>query len=396
MTTTEPIRTRCRIAPRIVRVVLLGERSPAAGRPPSPRVRGRRARAAVAFGVVLFLAAQAGLNVAISREWVPIRDPIFAEKTEILRPHRGFFAAGPTDNPVSPVHVAALGTSRTQLAFDAGRFAESVTATTGRRTVAFNFGVPAGGPLTSAIYLRRLLADGFAPDVLFVEVHPCFVAPHDPPFETRWLHGFRLRPEEIPVLRGFGWAVESPPHHGWRGWAAAAYSYRLGLLNHYSPVLLPCPYGLNAGAKTDEFGYVAGIDLTPSLKKRALERTREQYLPVLDNYAVGGAGVAALRDVLTVCRDRGIRTAIVLTPESSEFRGWYGAGYAKIGEFADEIGCEFGSPVFDGREWVPDADIADGHHLTDAGAKTFTDRLAARSSQWLVASGQTKHGGAKK
>jgi hypothetical protein len=327
---------------------------------------------------VLFLASQVALNLAISREVMPIRDPVYFEKRDILRPHAAFFT--PSDTPVSPLRVVALGTSRTQLAFDAERFAGASS----RPVTAFNFGVPAGGPLTSAIYLRRLLADGFAPDVLLVEVHPCFIAPQDPPFEARWLHGFRLRPEEIPRLRCFGWAVESPPHHGWKGWAAAAYSYRLGLLNHYSPVLLPCPYGLHAGVKTDPFGYVAGIELPPGQKPRALQRTHEQYAPVLADYRIGGAGVEALRDVLNLCRERGIRTAIVLTPESSEFRGWYGdAGYRSISAFANDIGREFASPVFDGRDWLPDAEIADGHHLTSAGAKTFTDRLARDSSRWL-------------
>ncbi len=359
-----------------------------------------RARGAVVAGVVAFVGGQMLLNLGISQEILPIRDPVFFEKRDFLRAHPQFFGtsrdrdsavslATSSDNTASPVRVVALGTSRTQLAFDAGRFAESATPLADRRVEAFNFGVPAGGPLTSAIYLRRLLADGFAPDVLLIEIHPCFVAPMDPPFEARWLHGFRLRPEEIPILRGFGWQVESPPHHGWRGWAAAAYSYRLGLLNHYAPVMLPCPYGLHAGVKTDPFGYVEGIELPPSQKPRALQRTREQYLPVLENYRIGGAGVEAFRDILTLCRDRGIRTAIVLTPESSEFRGWYGqAGYAMIGKFATELGREFASPVFDGREWVPDSGIADGHHLTSAGAKVFSDRLAKECGPWLAKGGR--------
>jgi GNAT superfamily N-acetyltransferase len=155
-------------------------------------------------------------------------------------------------------------------------------------------------------------------------------------------------------------------------------------LNHYSPVLLPCPYGLHAGVKSDRFGYVAGIELPPGQKPRAIQRTHEQYAQVLDDYRIGGAGVEALRDVLTLCRERGIRTAIVLTPESSEFRGWYGdAGYRAVAAFTKDVGREFDSPVFDGREWLPDAEIADGHHLTSAGAKTFTDRLARESATWL-------------
>jgi hypothetical protein len=118
--------------------------------------------------------------------------------------------------------------------------------------------------------------------------------------------------------------------------------------------------------------------MKPAEKPRALQRTFEQYAPVLAGYHVGGPGCAAVRDVLARCSERGIRAAVVLMPESSEFRGWYGpAGYAAAAAFARELSAEFGVPVFDAREWVADDGFADGHHLVPAGAEAFTDRLAA-------------------
>jgi hypothetical protein len=271
------------------------------------------------------------------------------------------------------VRVLALGSSRTQLGFDAARFAGHF----GGRVEAFNFGCPAAGPITAALYLRRLLDAGARPDYLLVEVHPCFVAPLDPPFEARWLHPYRLRPGEPEVLRSFGWDVPTPPHHGPRGYLTAASAFRFALLNRYAPVLLPCPYGLTVGARSDRHGYVRGIAMKPADKPRALERTFAQYAPVLAAYHVGGPGCAAVRDVLARCAEHDIRAAVVLMPESSEFRGWYGpAGYAAVGEFAQQLSGEFGVPVYDARQWVPDDGFADGHHMIPAGAETFTDRLA--------------------
>ena len=257
---------------------------------------------------------------------------------------------------------------------------------------AFNYGCPAAGPMTMALYLRRLLDDGARPDCVLVELHPCFVAPLEPPFESRWLHPYRLRPGEPEVLRSFGWDVPTPPHHGPQGFVAAASAFRFALLNRYAPVLLPCPYGLTVGARSDRLGYVRGLDMKPAEKPRALERSYEQYAAVLAAYHVGGPGCEAVRDVLTQCAAHDIRAAVVLMPESSEFRGWYGpAGFAEVTAFAQKLSGEYGVAVYDAREWVVDGGFADGHHLIPAGADVFTDRLADEWGRGLKAWG--KRGG---
>jgi hypothetical protein len=358
-----------RLEPRVASLVVVTT-------PPRPARRraAARSRTAVLAGVALFLAAQALLNHAIRNDWVPVRDPVFAEKYDFLRPHRPFFEPDATS-----VRVMALGSSRTQLGFDANRFALDTRRHTGRPIEAFNFGCPAAGPLTCSLYLRRLLDAGAKPDVLFVEIHPGFIAASNPPFESRWLHAYRLRPEELAALRSYGWDVPTPPHHGWKGWAAAASAYRFGILNRYADTWLPCPYGLTVGARSDERGFVTGTGPPAHLRPRATARAFQEYAPVLADYHVGGPGCAAIRDTLAVCRTHGIRAAVVLMPESSAFRSWYGPGSAEIGRFADSLGV----PVFDAREWVPDDGFSDGHHLTAAGSAAFIDRLAGESGPWV-------------
>ena len=350
---------------------------------PRPSLRSRRSargRKAIIAGVIAYLAFQSTLNLAIRNDVLPVRDPVWSEKFELLQKQPAFFAAG-NDRPNSPVRVLAMGSSRTQLAFDATSMARTVSATTGREVEAFNFGCPAAGAMTSALYFRRLLAAGVEPDRVLIEIHPGFVAPMDPPsdspFEARWLHTYRLRPDEVELLRGFGWNVASPPHHGWQGWLTASASYRMSLLNRYAPVMMTCPYGLTIGAKSRPDGYVRGQEMPRDRYPRALARTRLEYAPVLDNYRTGGPGTVAVADLLEQCRNHGIDAAIVLMPESSEHRVWYGTvGYRRVTEFATGLGEAFDAPVVDAREWVPDIGFADGHHLTATGATIYTNRLA--------------------
>lgn len=340
------------------------------------RSRAARARFALITGILGYLVFQAALNLAIQSDWVPVRDPVWFEKFGLLEKRPAFFAA-PSDRPTSPIRLMALGSSRTQLAFDATTLGERVASQIGRPVEAFNFGCPAAGAMTCALYLNRLLEKDVKPDYLLIEIHPGFVTRGDPPFESRWLHPYRLRPDEVDRLRRLGWAIESPPQHGWMGWLTSTASYRMSLLNRYAPVMLPCPFGLTLGARTNPDGFVRGEEMPRDRYPRALARTKLDYSPVLTNYQTGGAGAEAIRDMLQQCREHHITAAIMLMPESSEHRAWYGeVGYADVTNFAQGLGHAFGVPVVDAREWLPDEGFADGHHLTGSGADMFTERLA--------------------
>jgi hypothetical protein len=341
----------------------------------------RRARRSLLTGIVLFLAFQAAFNVAVRCEWLPLRDPVYAEKLGLLHEHPAFFAAESTE-----LRLLVLGSSRTMLAVDAKALSESLSESTGRPVTAFNFGTSGGGPMTNALYLRRLLAAGCRPDAVLVELHPALLAndTEGAPFEGRWLHAYRMRAEEVERLNRFGYPVAKPPHLGWKGWLTATYAYRLPLLNAAAPRWLPCPYGLTLGARADRFGWVGGLEVTPEDRRIMLRSAFEQYAPVFADYRPAAAPVEALRDTLAVCRAAGVRAAVVVTAESSEFRGWYGpAGAERITTLAREFGGEFGVPVYDAREWVADDGFADGHHMNPAGAKTFTARLASEAGPWV-------------
>lgn len=327
--------------------------------------RGTAPFVALLAGVVAFIAVQFGIHSAVQSDATPLGDPIYAEKLATLRHHPEFFA-----DTCDRERVLALGSSRTQLGLDAERL------TTDRREV-FNFAAAGCGPVTGALYLRRLLAAGLRCETALVELHPAMLADHTPPFEAPWLHAYRLRPGEAEVLRGFGWAVGTPPQFQPGGQLRAASVYRFSLLNAAHPKLLPSPFGLNLADRMDARGHVPGVDVPPADRPKFVAAARATYAPAFVGYRPGGPAVAAVEDVLTQLQTHGIRPVLVLSPESPEFRSWYGdGGDTAVSRMARGLADEFGVRLVDARDWIPDSHLADGHHATPAGARAFTDRLA--------------------
>ena len=343
--------------------------SPTSGQPVVRRHghRSRQAKYAIIVGIAVYLTAQVTFNLAIHNDWLPIRDPVYSEK-------RAFQA---THSPTVKPKLLALGSSRTQLGFDVQRFTQQYQLQTGVEIAAFNFGCPAAGPMTCNLYLRRLLDQGVQINYLLLEVHPGFISGCDPPYETQWLHGYRLRPEELTRLRGFGWDVPTPPHHGWKGWIVPFYAYRYSILNQYWSKMLPCPFGLTVGSASDDCGFVKAKELPQDRIPKAIEYTRNEYAPAMNNYTVGGPGPRAIDDLLSLAQENNIAVTIVLMPESSIFRSWYGdAGNRAISDYALSLQHEHGVEVINAREWVPDSGFSDGHHMQPAGSACYTDRLA--------------------
>jgi hypothetical protein len=63
---------------------------------------------------------------------------------------------------------------------------------------------------------------------------------------------------------------------------------------------------------------------------------------------------------------------LVLMPESTEFATLYGPGSNdRLMAFMRSLNV----PFTDARDWVPDHEFADGHHLLTGGASIFTERF---------------------
>lgn len=360
---------------RAIRVRLQVLTTPAKPRLRRPIPSRHSAAVAVVVGLACFLVAQIGLGWAIHTERSPLRDPIYFDKLVKLRQHPAFFPAASSNHPAT---VLFIGSSRTLNAVDARSAQVKLSQSLGRPIEAFNFGQAGAGPVTNAIYLRRLLKEGVKPDFAVIEVHPTFLAGQRPdPPETRWLLPIRLRPEEMPVVRAMGFPAKPPAVHGPRGFIAPWYEYRFLLLDRYAPFFLMTDQRLNGGHESDDFGFTRlQDDIDVDSKKRLLAIAFSQYAYYLGGYRPNGCGLDAVRDALETCQAAGIRAAIAFLPESSEWRSWYDpAGLKELDEVFARVSREYGVPVFDGRRWVPDGLALDGHHLAGAGADVFTDRL---------------------
>jgi hypothetical protein len=359
-------------------------------RKPGPRVApagrwGRRA--AVLIGLALVATIQAAVGVAIDREWSPLRDPIYFDKARLLRSHPAFLP-GPTPPADKPTTLLLVGSSRTLNAVDARAASAQLSGQLGKPVEVFNFAQAGAGPITNAVYVRRLVAEGVRPDFALVEVHPVFLAGQRPdPPEGRWLLPFRLRPDELPVVRAMGFPAAAPPTHGPRAFVAPLYEYRFLILDRYAPWLLMDNNRLNGGHEPDRWGFARLADgVTPNRRAELLARTRGQYAGYLPGFRPNGVGVAGVRDTLEQCRAAGWKAGLVLMPESSELLGWYDpAGLRELDAVLAGLAAEYRVPVFDCRRWVPDHETVDGHHLTGAGADRLTGRLVREAlAPWLA------------
>ena len=345
-----------------------------AKRPRMAPARGparRRALVAVAAGFLVFVAIQATLS-GTSAVTHLVADPVYGDKVRRLQ------RLERTAPPKTP-RVILLGTSRTGYGFVAGRVQAAATEA-GTPAVVFNFGVPGAGPITHLIYLKRLLADGHRPDLLILEVLPPLLANlPDGPFEGRMLKGDLLTRSEIEFVGRY--AMPAARLRGqWRdATLSPVYEHRFKLVGRIFPSAIPWQLRYDWGRTPDPNGWNASDLETVSdeQRERGIAGATAEYRDLLRHDLPAGPSVAALRDLLALCRDEHIPVALTVLPEATTFRALYPASTElKLSRFFTELTAEFGCPVTDARTWIGDDVFLDNHHLLRTGATTFTDRLA--------------------
>src|SRR5438552_1333924 len=128
-----------------------------------------------------FAALQLSLAVAIEFWLLELRDPYAGHK--MARLCRRARAA-----PAGTATVVVLGSSRADCGVRAHGLEERLTRDRAAPVVAFNFGVPGGGPVAELLTLKRLLGKGVRPDLLLVEVLPPLLSAQNPkPWEAQWM-----------------------------------------------------------------------------------------------------------------------------------------------------------------------------------------------------------------
>ena len=220
---------------------------------PAPSDRRRRARRAVVGGVVIFAVVQLGYGL-FAEVYPRARDPLYGDKRVKLTPKLA------TGKPL----VVMLGSSRTGLAFHGKRLEAT------QPVAAFNYGIPAAGPVTQLVCLNRLLADGVRPAVLLVEVLPAMLQDdHGPPRESAWLFADRLTgPERATVVR-HGFPAAAVDKRWLESVLVPAYALRFQIMCRISPSWLPWPLRFDWSRGADECGYGSLVDQAPPEADRA-------------------------------------------------------------------------------------------------------------------------------
>jgi hypothetical protein len=349
--------------------------------------RARWAAAALALAAGLFATTQAALGLAVDGHAGRLRDPLYSGKLARLRALAAAARGGPT-----PLTVVMLGSSRVGYGFDARRFARH--SDVGRPVIAANFGVPGAGPVTQALYARRLLGEGPRPEVVLLEVLPRMFAatPDGVPGEFGPSLAIRMRASELDVLRSYGYPEAALRTAWWEATLSPTFARRFSLMSMFSPSSV-------RGEMRDDWSWTsdpAGWNpsqarrIDPRAKADAVERSRVEYEQPLAGLSDGLEPNAcrALADTLALLRREGVRAAVVVMPEASVMRGWTPPdGDALLRAWLTQLATNANVPFIDAREWVDDDGFLDAHHLLQSGAAVFTDRLAAEAAPVLTGAG---------
>src|SRR5262249_12970273 len=133
--------------------------------------------------------------------------------------------------------------------------------------------------------------------------------------------------------------------------------------------------------RLDERGWRPGFEgSADGARDPGLTRAvREFFAPALDDFAVRPEAEAATRELLGLCRGRGVAVALAYLPEPATFRS--GDAPAARAEVVGRVGRRRGEDPLDwvdASAWLDDGCLPDEFHLNGRGAAAFTRLLADR------------------
>jgi hypothetical protein len=271
--------------------------------------------------------------------------------------------------PASPV-LAVIGSSRAGTDISPGCL-PPMFAADGRRVLVFNYSHYGAGPRMNLVQLHRLLRDGVRPSWLVVEVFPGHLRRESTQASQAAVADF---PALLPYVNRANFLVEAA-----RFRLDAPYRYRTAFLRSAAPSFATQVAegdDVHLGDLGDDRNLTRLGAITAERKAHQYQVIHGMYAEPMRTFAIDPTLAAAVRDFLHECRDHGISLVVLIGPEDSRFRSWYGPGAEQtIREFYTQLGEEFSVPVVDARGWCPDEDFLDPHHLTPEGARRFTLRF---------------------
>lgn len=344
-----------------------------------------RAKTAVLWGALAFVAAQVVLGVVVSYLHPELRDPEYGYRLKALREQ----AAASPDRPL----LLILGSSRT-LSGICPPALPAWPGEAGPEPRVFNFSLLGAGPVRELMTLRRLLAAGHRPDWLLVEVWPPYL-----PQQGYWLdegHIMQkdLRWVDLPVVaRYFADRPKALGKLATEGLVPIT-GLRSNLLAHCAASLLTpdqrwrekSDHDWSGGEPT---GWHPWLEHGTEEEFRArINGVKLQTKPCLDRFFISETADRALRELLEECRRVHTKAALILMPEHSELRSWYTpAVHEQVNAYLSCLSADSHVPVLDTRDWVEDNGFHDLTHMAPPAAAPFSLRLG-RDALWPWLAGQ--------
>jgi hypothetical protein len=340
--------------------------------------RRQAARAAVAFGAAFVVLAMVGMSAAVETVMPEWRDPEYGHR--ITRLH-----AIQRESPDRPL-VIVFGTSRTQNAISPA--AMGFPDEPGSPHV-FNFGQSASPPLRVLLNYLRVRDSGIRPAAVVIEVQPLWLAVENASAESYFSNKVdRLSSADLQHLAPYC----NEPEALRKKWLTLSFApwhtHRLVLMSHWLPRWQEWRVRVDFRWQSmDPDGFVPFPHEDPPqhIRVTAAAFARQERLASLGGFRLAEASLRPIRDFVTLCRHEGIPVALIETPVSAMFRGWFSPGAYESGEvqlrdFVRELGVEF-FPPFEG---LAEADFVDGHHMLRRAAEKYSRWLAdTHLKPWL-------------
>jgi hypothetical protein len=311
-----------------------------------------------------YVAAQLVLDVAVDRRHPELYDLEYGVRIRMLKERVA-------ENPGRPL-MLVVGSSRIGEGFEP-EVLPVLRSPTGETALPFNFSHLAAGPIMNLVNVRRVLAAGIHPRWIVLEMAPTCLS-----HESASMPLTMSAAVDLVALQKY-----FDPWQVWgiylRGRVNPWYKHRMGLMHEY------CPSLATEASESDEVHleplggdrrWLAVHAVPPEERRRRTDVVRGIYYEDLQHYRIQPTCDLATRDLLALCRKEGISVTLLMTPEGTEFRSWYSQeAREEVARYMAGLAHDFGVPVIDTREWCPDGDFTDSHHLLNAGADRYTRRL---------------------
>lgn len=339
----------------------------------------------VLWGLASFALSQLVLSIYLDKRRLETRDPLYGYRLNRLRERLA-------ESPNAPLFLL-LGSSRVKYSIwpTAMKLPADENAT---QPIVYNFGMNGMGTIRALMYFRRLWADGVRPHWILLEVWPPLWAEAGFFRESRMIQGEDdLHWRDLPLVCRYFCRDVEVMRLALRRSLLPISDYRARLLGSVFQPLLP-PTQIEEIRRhvrqcmPDDRGgwFPLPWEINTSEAKRFAQKDGEEKIkPLLQPVRIDPRSDAALRELLTACRQQGIKAALVLMPEPSRTRAWYTPqSRAVVRDYLSRLQRDYPLPIVDTRTWVHDDDFSDSCHMGQKGVPAFSERLGREVIQPLI------------